>query len=1061
MRRERLIRWLQALAPWAALVIVALVAGAPLLSAGEVSGGYDTLFHYWRAVEAGELLRAGVLIPRWAPHMARGFGYPLFVFQGALSAQLAALLHLMDLSWIPALNGVYLFSLVGSALACYLLGRELWGETAGWGSAVVYLFVPYHLYVVYYRGSMSEAVAWIFPPLVLWGLTRWSEGEKTGLAVGALALAGLAMTHAVSLYLFAPLFLLWTLGEALGRGRGAWSVLGREAMLLAFGGAVGAFAWGPGLLERQFVQLARATSAWVFDYRSNFLPLSQLLALPRAADPRLINDWPARGLGLIFLLAALGGLATLGGAQALARAGARARRVRSRLLALGVALGGTLFLATGLSRPLWEAVRPLASFQFPWRWLAPATLAAALLSGAALRWVARRSRKFALVAIVLLATAHLGWLYPGGGGLPGPASPAGLVDWELATDTVGTTASNELLPRWAEMVPRDNPVTEAILNGTKPQRLDRDTLPEGSVVISELYKTLGAKIALSSPQDFVARYRAFYYPGWRVTVDGESRAVAPEPLSGWLAFVVPAGEHVVEVVFGESPLRQWLNVVSLFSFVVLIGLVATPVFGTSTVSLARAKRDTASGLAPSFLVAALLLLVLKVVADRLPVGWRGSRLRADSTLRGVVRPLDVNFDGRARLLGVDPLPASLQADVVSRLTLYWQALEPGERDWHVGLTLVGPDGSRRQAALRPYRWSRTPPPLSQWPRESYGRMDYEVHLPPGMPPGAYTVELSLFDRASAAPASALDALGNPLGPALALDRITVERPVSPPSLDVLGVREDAEMVRCGALGLWRMSVDRERAAPGDPLQIEMIWEAVAAPVANLSATLSLRDGATELRSWALPPAAPWWPTSRWRAGDRWLGRADLRVPSSVTSGTYMLVLALPGCPDLALRDLRIEAPDRAWKVPDDFAPLDVPFGAPPVSGPTFEGVVRLAGVRLAPTVVEPGEVLDLALAWEALTEMERAYRVYTHLLDPAGNLVTQNDGEPAGWTRPTPGWAVDEVVVDPRPLEVPDATLPGTYTIRVGMYEPGGSRLQTGEGADGVVVGTVEVSPGE
>ena len=284
---------ISSLGPWIALALMGLIAGAPLLSTTHVTGGYDTSFHLWRAVQAERLLRHGRLWSRWAPDMARGFGYPLFVFQGQLSAQIAAVGHLIGLDWTTALNATYLLGLIGSAWAVFppgasALGRRMPGALGGWGAAALFLFVPYHLYVVYFRGSLAETVAWIFPPLVLWGVTRWVGGEKralSGLIVGVGAMAALAMTHPVSLYLFAPLFVLWAGAEALGEAQaqdraGLWRALGRAGLLLGLGAALGAFAWLPGLIERGYVQLGRATGPWVFDYRENFLPLSHLLACP-------------------------------------------------------------------------------------------------------------------------------------------------------------------------------------------------------------------------------------------------------------------------------------------------------------------------------------------------------------------------------------------------------------------------------------------------------------------------------------------------------------------------------------------------------------------------------------------------------------------------------------------------------------------------------------------------------------------------------------------------------------------------------------------------------------
>ncbi len=147
--------------------------------------------------------------------------------------------------------------------------------------------------------------------------------------------------------------------------------------------------------------------------------------------------------------------------------------------------------------------------------------------------------------------------------------------------------------------------------------------------------------------------------------------------------------------------------------------------------------------------------------------------------------------------------------------------------------------------------------------------------------------------------------------------------------------------------------------------------------------------------------------------------------------------------------LQVEAPERVWTVPGDFVATDEVLG----------GRVRLAGYRLSAEQVAPGDRLDVALAWQATEEMDVAYRVFLHLVGPDGTLVAQDDGEPVGWTRPTTGWAVGEVVVDPRAVTIPDGAADGTYEVRVGLYDADGVRLTTSSGADEIVLGTVTVMP--
>ncbi len=324
-------------------------------------------------------------------------------------------------------------------------------------------------------------------------------------------------------------------------------------------------------------------------------------------------------------------------------------------------------------------------------------------------------------------------------------------------------------------------------------------------------------------------------------------------------------------------------------------------------------------------------------------------------------------------------------------------------------------------------------------------MDFDLDLPPGLAPGRFQVELSLFDRATAAPASVLGADGNPVAPALALGEIEIRAPAQPAEPAALGVGGEAALGACGDVGLWQATPSRRAAAPGDLVEVTAIWEAVRRPEADAALTFVLEDGTgTVVRTWEGLAPVPWWPTSRWTAGDRWTGRHALRLPGSLASGEVTLRVRIDDCV-LDGQTLNVTAPVRWWAVPAGFTPLDVQLG----------GVARLAGVLDLPEVVAPGDAVRFELAWEALRETDISYRVFVHLVDGEGTVVAQDDGEPAGWTRPTTGWAVGEVVVDARALVVPAA---GAYEIRVGLYDAQGVRLTTADGEDTVVLGEVRAA---
>ena len=120
---------------------------------------------------------------------------------------------------------------------------------------------------------------------------------------GVGAFAAMVLSHHLFAFLFAPVFGLWVIASALSRR--SWAVLLRGAMLGFLGLGITAFFWLPAVAERSLVQTGRLLGTWVFDYRYNFLSVGDMLALPRPADPSLLNDWPEKALGLVPVLLAL------------------------------------------------------------------------------------------------------------------------------------------------------------------------------------------------------------------------------------------------------------------------------------------------------------------------------------------------------------------------------------------------------------------------------------------------------------------------------------------------------------------------------------------------------------------------------------------------------------------------------------------------------------------------------------------------------------------------------------------------------------------------------------
>jgi hypothetical protein len=73
--------------------------------------------------------------------------------------------------------------------------------------------------------------------------------------------------------------------------------------------------------------------------------------------------------------------------------------------------------------------------------------------------------------------------------------------------------------------------------------------------------------------------------------------------------------------------------------------------------------------------------------------------------------------------------------------------------------------------------------------------------------------------------------------------------------------------------------------------------------------------------------------------------------------------------------------------------------------------------------------------WETGAKVGTDYTVYVHVVDGAGKLVAQADGQPAGGAAPVSTWVVGEEIADMHQIELPVGLGAGRYTVRWGLYD--------------------------
>lgn len=97
--------------------------------------------------------------------------------------------------------------------------------------------------------------------------------------------------------------------------------------------------------------------------------------------------------------------------------------------------------------------------------------------------------------------------------------------------------------------------------------------------------------------------------------------------------------------------------------------------------------------------------------------------------------------------------------------------------------------------------------------------------------------------------------------------------------------------------------------------------------------------------------------------------------------------------------------------------------------------VRFLGYDLDPRVVSAGGSLHLTLYWQALSEMDASYSVFTHVIDGQNRLWGQKDGVPGDGSLPTWSWSTSGYIIDEYEIPVQADAPSGEYSIEVGMYD--------------------------
>jgi hypothetical protein len=333
----------------------------------------------------------------WAPTV--GCRYDFFRGEGVLPYYVAEVFRWLGARGAEAIRWSYGLSFVLSAWAMYGWAKRLLVDRAALIAAVVYTYVPYHLAVVYVRGALAEAWAFVGFPLLLWALHNLVEAEARRIRyrqAAALALLGVALflTHVGLTLLLILLAVAWVLvgqpGRASARKMG-WPLLALAAVLV-----LGFLALAPTVAQHGFA-LVRSV-----DFYQHFVYPFQLFSAAWGYGGSVAGwqDTMSLQLGLVPV-----GL-TIVSVILMARSDAD-RRLRRRLIFWQLATLVLVALMLSPTAVLWRLTGLSHLLSTPWQLLGLIGLTTSLLAGSVVALDQRLTAfplRAGLVALAVLAS---------------------------------------------------------------------------------------------------------------------------------------------------------------------------------------------------------------------------------------------------------------------------------------------------------------------------------------------------------------------------------------------------------------------------------------------------------------------------------------------------------------------------------------------------------------------------------------------------------------------------------------------------------------------------------
>ncbi len=525
------------------LAIVAFFSLKPLFHPGFFPVHDDT--QVVRVQQMAEALKDGQFPVRWVKDLGYGYGYPLFNFYAPLAYYSGAFFSFLGFDYLVATKLMFGLGIVLSAVFMYLLAKEFWGRFGGVIAGLFYLFAPYHALDVYVRGAVGEFWAMAFLPLVFLGLYKIYKNDPWGVLWGVTGLAGVILSHNLTALMLLPFLILIYLTMIIF-SKNKIRIAYHLSLITIFSLGLSCFYWLPALLEMGFTKVYGQIGGGA-DFHNHFVFLDQLWASPwgfgGSSAGRL--DGMSFMVGKLHIIMVISSLVL---AYLFWKKREKNLPVPVIIAVLFFAL--SVFLTTNYSLFVWEFIKPMAFVQYPWRFIALATLFSSFAAGSIVASVHKKFLPTTVIVIILLFL-NLKYFRP-----------------QYYIDRSADDYTSEENIKWKTSKISDEylPKEFIIPQNEDEVALNKIVVLSGEVQIENLrLKSQQQQFSLVVKTPAEILFNTAYFAGWKMWINGEKESFILD--EGRIKIALKPGDYSILIRFLNTPLRTVSNMIFMISIV--------------------------------------------------------------------------------------------------------------------------------------------------------------------------------------------------------------------------------------------------------------------------------------------------------------------------------------------------------------------------------------------------------------------------------------------------------------------------------------------------------------